>query len=93
MKHTKGPWKVANYGPWVTDEDSEKVIFIGANTATGFNFAAGVASYEDLANRTLAAAAPEMFDFIDMMTHAMAIPESIRKIASNIIAKVEGGKP
>ena len=62
IEHTPGEWAVAKHGPWVTSGNGAKVIVIGANTKSRCDFAAEVASLEDLANRRLIAAAPKLLE-------------------------------
>lgn len=94
MSYTKGPWVFEDdmgpdIGVYKTYSGEETFVPI-CSVHTPDIYSTTDALAEEDANAHLIAAAPLMYEFIDMLTHAMALPESVRNKAKEIIAKAEG---
>jgi len=92
--HTQGPWHVGagnGEGSIFSDngrtrlEIGETTLYSIAQITRGWN------EVEDEANARLIAAAPEMLEALQRLTHPMASDEDLQN-ALAIIAKVKGGE-
>ena len=93
-KHTQGPWHVGvgNGTGSVFSERGRMRLDAGATTLYPIaDIVQGWDEGEDDANARLIAAAPEMLDALERLTHPMAGDDDVTH-ALSVIAKAKGGE-
>ena len=91
--HTQGPWHVGagnGEGSIFADNGRTRLGIGGTTLYSIAQITRGWNEAEDEANARLIAAAPEMFEALQSLTHPMASDEDLQN-ALAVIAKVKGG--
>jgi hypothetical protein len=93
--HTQGPWHVGagnGEGSIFSDNGRTRLEIGGTTLYSIAQITRGWNEVEDEANARLIAAAPEMLEALQSLTHPMASDQDLQN-ALAVIAKVKGGKP
>ena len=92
--HTQGPWHVGagnGEGSIFADNGRTRLEIGGTTLYSIAQITRGWNEAEDEANARLIAAAPEMLEALQSLTHPMASDEDLQN-ALAVIAKVKGGE-